>query len=383
MADERFRDRLDADPDLFAVDNGCFRIRPHGDGEARPVFDALRPEDCVSITAGWEYSREAAAAARPELEAFLAKVLPVAEERRVVLAYFASLLSGRRTAKKMLAMTDQRSGNNGKSTLVCLFGLFFGGYTESSKGTKFVCKGSFERDRDSHDAGSEPFRGKRLVVAEELKNSMTLDDGHLKRLTGGAGVQMGGRGFGTKDMFQFLWQAGFVLIFNEGDCPKYDHADTAFIGRLLFAPMRARFDKDVPMHPEPEEPWTYEADPGVSSRFPGWMSALADVLVEHYGVAGGFERPPASMNEWRKDVTSEANPASRWCEENLEVTGDMSDYVLLGELDPGIPKFRDLAVAFYGGVAGVSYVRKTCVPMNGVPTTKRYVLKGVRRLEEP
>jgi hypothetical protein len=43
-----------------------------------------------------------------------------------------------------------------------------------------VCKGSFERDRDSHDAGLEPFRGKRLVVAEELKNSMTLDAAPVK-----------------------------------------------------------------------------------------------------------------------------------------------------------------------------------------------------------
>ena len=50
-----------------------------------------------------------------------------------------------------------------------------------------------------------------------------------------------------------------MLIFNKGGCPVYDHGDTAFLGRLLVTPMRARFDKDVPA--EPEESYTYEADP--------------------------------------------------------------------------------------------------------------------------
>jgi hypothetical protein len=85
------------------------------------------------------------------------------------------------------------------------------------------------------------------------------------------------------------------------------------------------------------------------------------------------------MNEWRKDVTSNANPAAQWCEENLEVTGDTSDFVLLGELGTGIAKFRELARAFYSGVAGATYVNKTYVQISGTIECKRYVLKGVRK----
>ena len=383
--DERFRDRLDANLDLFALSNSCVTtegldgrgLGPLGFAQP-PKFKDLEPQDYVSITTGWEYSREQAVAARPELEDFLAKVLPIPEERRVVLAYFASLLSGRRVAKKILVMTDRRAGNNGKSSFIALMGSFFGGYTELSRGTKFVCKGSYERDRDSHDAGLEPFRGKRLVVAEELKSNMALDVALLKRVAGGAGVQVGGRVFGSKESFSYDWQAGIVLIFNEGDLPSYDQADLAFRERLLFAPMRSKFVKG-PLSPANQDEWTFEADLGMCARFPEWRSALADVLMEHYGVEGGFEQPPQSMMVWRDDVTAEANPVAQWCEDNFEVTGDMGDFVLLGDQDNYTPNFKTLAKAFYAGVAGTMYVNKTMVKIQGVNVSKRYVLKGVSK----
>jgi phage/plasmid-associated DNA primase len=378
VVDERFRDSLDSNPDIFALANGCFAfpVPEEGGVQGKPSFRELCPEDRVSMTAGWAYSKDAAAAARAELEGFLSRVLPEPAERAVVLAYFASSMSGRRMAKKLLAMTDRRSGNNGKTTLMVLISLFIGAYAELSKGTKFVCKGSFDRDRDSHDAGLEPFRGKRLVVAEELKSSMTLDVALMKRVAGGAGVQVGGRSFGSKESFQFLWQAAFVLIFNEGDCPMYDHGDTAFLERLLFAPMRAKFVKGAAAG-DGGQPWTFEVDTGVSGKFPGWLSALADVLIDHFGIAGCFENTPASMNEWRKDVTTDANPVAQWCEQNFEVTGNMGDMVALGDLGrraPQVERFKELVKAYYSGVNEVVYLDRNKL--------KRHILKGVKLKEE-
>eukprot|EP00798_Chlamydomonas_sp_ICE-L_P023398 gene23398-biopygen13666 len=82
----------------------------------------------------------------------------VDEERDVVLAFFAGLLSGRRKENKFLAFTDKTSGDNGKSPLMALFGSFFDEYG-SSNGTKFLTKGSFARSRDDHDAGLKPMKG--------------------------------------------------------------------------------------------------------------------------------------------------------------------------------------------------------------------------------
>ena len=67
-----------------------------------------------------------------------------------------------------------------------------------------------------------------------------------------------------------------------------------------------------------------------------------------------------------------------WCDKNLEVTGNKSDFVLLGELDTGISNFKALARAYFAGVDGTTYINKTIVPISGVGTSKRYVLKGVR-----
>eukprot|EP00798_Chlamydomonas_sp_ICE-L_P029751 gene29751-biopygen5522 len=110
-----------------------------------------------------------------KLRWFVDTVMPVDEERDVVLAFFAGLLSGPRKEKKFLAFTDKTSGDNGKSTLMALMCNFFGEYG-SSNGTKFLTKGSFARGRDDHDAGLKPMKGVRLLVAEEMKPNIALDE---------------------------------------------------------------------------------------------------------------------------------------------------------------------------------------------------------------
>jgi phage/plasmid-associated DNA primase len=231
--DDTFAARLDSNVDIFVLENSCLDSR---------TTRQLTPEDSVSMTAGWSYCPELASSKRSEVDEFLKQVFPIEEERSIVLAFFASLLSGKRTTKKFLALTDKRSGNNGKSTVVDLFMKFFGSYSE--RNTKFVCKGSFDKDRDSHDAGLSIMRGKRLIVADKLKESMTLDDALLRRLAGGI-CKVKGRLHGSSDQFEFQWQAGFVLIFNEGDCPKFDSANTAFMNRMIVAPMTSPVDYDI------------------------------------------------------------------------------------------------------------------------------------------
>ena len=368
VVDDRFLDRLDANVDIFAVANGCFDSS--GDARERPRFRPLTPEDCVSITTGWSYDGEAARLHRAEVDGFFEGVLPIAEERRVVLAYFARLLTGRRTAKKFLAFTDDRSGDNGKSMLMKLFQAFFGRYADVT-GTKFVCRGSFDRDRNSHDAGTEMFRGKRIVIAEELKHTMTLDEGMLKRLAGGAGVTVGGRRLGTNDHWQFTWQAGFAMIFNEGDMPKFDHGDAAFVGRMIAVLMRSKFvtadDPDLGV-----EPWTYPVVPDIEKKFEGWLPAVMDVLLDHFADASDgvldSNALPAAMREIRHNVVSASNPVAKWCEERLQVTGNPRDYVILGRLKGSfngpptmLPRFAQLVAACYEGVGGTRYRSRTTV----------------------
>lgn len=321
LADVTFADRLDANLDIFACSNGVFDC---SDGTL--LFRGTRPDDVVETTTGWAYDREAAKKYRAQLMLFLEQVLPFPEERRVVLTYIAHLMSGRRTAKKFLVLTDRRDGHNGKSSLAKMLLNFFGKL--AMRNTQFVCKGSFDKDKSSHDAALGPTRGKRLLVADELKNTMTLDVAMFKDKAGGC-TQVSGRAFGSSQQYNYVWQAGFLLIFNDSDCPKIDVADQAFIGRMIVAPMRSKFVDVVG-----EEPYTYLLDADLYKKFEFWRSSLADILMEtEHQQLILLRNVPASMSEWRQDVAQGSNPVAEWLDTRVVATGNYTDILLLATLE--------------------------------------------------
>eukprot|EP00798_Chlamydomonas_sp_ICE-L_P015404 gene15404-biopygen24450 len=329
VLDEKFADNLDINPDLFAVNNGVF------DSSSRDtvVFRKVEMTDNISRCAKWDYQGEDnnhLQRCKEELDDFLRKVMPVDEERDVLLAFFAGLLSGRRKEKKFLAFTDKTSGDNGKSTLMALMGTFFGEYG-SSNGTKFLTKGSFARSRDDHDAGLKPMKGVRLMVAEEMKPNIASDKALIKRIAGGEGVRVCGRSCGTGNSFDFMWQAGVVMIFNEGDCPKFDGGDNAFVKRMVIVPMRSNFL----IHPDPQREHEFERRDDLADILPTWRSALAQLLIEHFRRPGRFsifDTLPVSMTEWKSGIADSATTLAEWLEEVVEVTGASSDAVWIGDL---------------------------------------------------
>lgn len=338
--------KLDANMNLFAMENGVFEfLQTQTDVMVNPVglategregstgtfkFRAIEPTDYVSITSGWNYDSSLARQHRPALERFVEQLFPLQDERKVVLSYFASLLRGKRLARKFLVLTDKRHGSNGKSTFCKLMMKFFGSHSICS--TKFVCKSNFEGGRDSHGAGTETLKGKRLLVAEELKHNMKLDVAMLKKFTGGTDVVVEDRKFGRGDYYKFIWQAGLVLVFNEGDCPSFDSGDQAFIGRMIVAPMRSKF-VDYEVTPENEEEYMYRMDMNADSMFDKWFSSLADVLIESYDPHSLDEsRIPPSMREWSSGLVSENNVISSWLDERVTITNNPKDYVSLTDI---------------------------------------------------
>lgn len=386
--------KLDANPDLFAVDNGVFdmaRVGGDANGCEGGRFRPIAPTDWVGTTAGWSYDPEMAKEHRADVESFLSQVLPVPEEREAVLSYFAGLLSGRRIVRKFMVFTDRRAGANGKSTLAYLMTSFFGAYAKSS--TKFVCSGSLERDRDSHGGGTEPFRGKRLVVSEELKHSMTLDVALLKKLTGGTSACVEDRRIGVGECFKFEWQAGFLLIFNEGDCPAFDAADAAFLERMIVAPMRSKFvDTEAMPDGGVSTDNTFIADPLLASKFPYWMPALADILLERFAIGTPIVVPP-SMKEWKSSISSCDNPVADWVDRCLVVTGDRGDYLLMERIKTlflasgincAVPKKKvtGFLKAYLNTIDGVQVKDDDKVKYDGAWKTV-YIVRGVTFKQQP
>ncbi|KAF8970749.1 hypothetical protein BGZ46_010402 [Entomortierella lignicola] len=317
--DDEFGDKVDGNLDIFATLNGVYDLNNR-------LFRRIIPQDYAMTNAGWKYDKESSAKHMDEVVDFFTKILPIEEERYIVLTFIASLLHGHRVDKKLLVLTDKRSGNNGKSTLLDLLRVFFGDYLESS--TKFFCKAHFDKDRDSHDAGLEPLKGKRVVLADELKKSMKLDDALIKNIAGGHYV-VGGRIIGTGNRFKYTWQAGVIMVFNELDCPTFDPTDTAFMERMVVCPMRSKF---VVCDQDDEDSYTYKINPTIHEVFPSWRSSLLDYLIQYCSKSGLIGKSiPTAMKEWKDEIVTNNNDIGEWLIEQTEL-GNRDEFVSINDL---------------------------------------------------
>jgi hypothetical protein len=195
-----------------------------------------------------------------------------------------------------------------------------------------------------------------------------------------------GGGGGATERFKYKWQGGLVLIYNESDCPQFDAGDRAFIGRLVLPPMRSKFVHPSKLEADPadEDEFVFPKNPNIFERFPLWMSALADVLMEHYDPAA-LERLPPSFDEWRHGIASAPNKLTEWLHHSLVIIGGKGECVTLAELRGLYEEHTDrqvkmiafdrLAKAYLEAVPGVSFKSRTTV--KGV--TVRNVFWGVRR----
>lgn len=328
-------------------------------GRLRPI----RPDDYVSTHAQWTYDAELAARYRNEVREMVEKILPVESERKYALTYMATALHGRRTQRCFLILTDKRVGSNGKSTLMRAMQQVFGPFFTSN--TKFVCRGSFQQDKDSHDAGMEKMRGIRVVCADELKKSSRLNESLLKALTGGD-CQVEGRYMNRSDKFSFEFQAVFVLIFNEGDCPRFDATDGAFVERCRVVPMRSKFE--TRLEQDDAESLTFKVDRDLTTKFPLYRSALLDLLLEHRDESV-LDQVPSSMREWRDEIFANENPLVDWLEDHLDASENPQTYVTLVQLWEEYAKERQKR---YCSVKTFVQLAKTVLRQRGIEVAERY-----------
>ncbi|CCA61447.1 DNA polymerase/primase [Diadromus pulchellus ascovirus 4a] len=300
IVDNDFESKIDENLDVFATANCVYDV---GEGALRKA----RPHDFVYTNTGWDYDERAADEHLPAVREFFERVFPVAQERDVVVTYLASLIHGYRTDKKLLAFTDKRNGNNGKTTLMTLLRTFFGDYTKTNN--NFFLKGAFAKDKDAHDGGTATLKGKRLLICDELKKSMRLDEGTVKNITGGANQELQGRRMGKEDVFRLTVQCGVILIFNEGDCPKFDATDNAFMERLVIVPFRSKF---VGGEADPDT-YTFQRDCNISDKFKLWRSALLKHFISHCRKNGIADMEmPSSMVDWKNEILEENNVVAEW-----------------------------------------------------------------------
>lgn len=61
-----------------------------------------------------------------------------------------------------------------------------------------------------------------------------------------------------------------------------------------------------------DEPYTYDLKYGINAKFPSWLSALADVLVEHTAPPSLFSDLPAEMRAWKSSIVVQNTDFANW-----------------------------------------------------------------------
>lgn len=100
------------------------------------------------------------------------------------------------------------------------------------------------------------------------------------------------------------------MVFNKDNLSQTDTTDAAFWSRV---PIRSKFlpAADIEAQGEDIGSHTYLKDNSVSARFPGWLSAFADILREAYDPSGdNLDELPQSMLTWKADVMTSHNPVA-------------------------------------------------------------------------
>lgn len=121
-----------------------------------------------------------------------------------------------------------------------------------------------------------------------------------------------------------------VLILNEGDLPRIDAGDAAFMQRMVIAPFRSRFVPEEDTEALAEE-FTFAMAKDIDKRFDDWLPALADLFLELFN-PDALDSLPQAMTEWRQGVVAGGNVVAGWLQDNVEVTGDHSDAVTVKQL---------------------------------------------------
>ncbi len=299
ITDLHFEKRLDVDTNLLPFSNGVVDLRT---GDFRP----LRWNDYITATIGYAYEEHPPQEHVELVDKFFAEVLPVPEERELVLRMIGTALLGMPVNKKFLVLQDERGGNNGKSMVIKAFEAAFGAFSMGNQNSFLGASSS--NNANGHESNTLSYRGKRLAIFDETQASMQFDLAKLKNLTGGAPT-IAARAASSAHVTEFQWSAFILIACNQGCLPRVDSTDTAFVNRMVTVPMRAKFnDAEAAAGVK----WTYPMDVDMGSKLKAARMATMHVLLQalrrHYAAGNKFDDLPQGCLDLRARIVKESDP---------------------------------------------------------------------------
>ena len=264
--------QLDNNPYLLGCENGVVDLQTC---QLRPG----QPEDWVSKSTGYQHNGDPDGIATAVN--FFQAIYPQEDERSVMQKWIGYNLLGHASEKRLCLMTDERSGDNGKSSVLKAMAMMLGDYGKTGKNS-FLYKAALDTQTgNSHDAGLLAYKGVRSALFEELDGQRTLDGNLIKSLTNGVGFKTAARGCGAADEQQFAFVAKLTLAFNEGEMPNIRFSDATLQKRPFSILHRALFCRTPEAFEQHKgQPHTHLANEAIHHTMHQWISGVLSWALE-------------------------------------------------------------------------------------------------------
>lgn len=302
--DEEFAEKLDENKNLIAFSNGVFDT-------LKMEFRDGSPDDYISFSTNIEFDQQTPYYRNecwPELEKFIADVLPDPEIRVYFLQHLSTSLSGGNDAQKFHILTG--SGSNGKSMLMNLMSTCMGDYS---------CKApiSLLTQQRNKSAAAAPelvrMKGRRFVTMQEPDEGVPLNTGLMKELASCEKITARDLYAGSKAMIDFDIQARFHLACNEK--PKINATDGGTWRRLIVINFRSKFVA------QPHGPDEKPIDESIIQKTVSkeWTTTFMSYLIHLYKEGNGFRKlvPPEKAMEHTNEYKEENDVIARFIREYI------------------------------------------------------------------
>lgn len=275
--DAKFKERLDADPSVFAFMNGVYDFRiDNGKGG----FRKGRPEDYVSKCAPIsyiEYSGEEEIV--QDIHTFLEQIFPDKSLRKYFLDIYSEVFIGGNNEKIVVFWLGE--GDNGKTIMQTIFEKMLGPLAVKLNTNVITGKkpGAGNAFADLARTGG----GVRWLVLEEPDGAESINPGPFKLMSGGDSFfarDLYQSGKGTKEICPM-----FKMTFICNKLPPIKMADKATWNRTRVLLYESTFYKNSECVPDTYEEQLvqkkFPADKNFRTKIPSMLSAFAWVLLEH------------------------------------------------------------------------------------------------------
>jgi P4 family phage/plasmid primase-like protien len=313
------KDIFDLQRNLIGFNNGIYDLHEN-------EFRDGRLEDYVSKSVGYDY-KDVSPEKVDFLNKFIDKIMPVPEERDILLKALSSGLYGQ-TVQRFFILTGE--GSNGKDTLVSKLFKWTTGrdYFEYSNTTILT-----EKRKGDLCQGMANLHKKRTAVWNEPPKQSILQGGPIKELTGSS--EINARGLYSKNTSTQLQETCFMLC---NDIPRIDNVDGGVARRIVVIPFRSLFRKQEDIDKMSNTENVYKEDRYYDSdEFrDSYKLTLFHILTKYFNMWKSdsfmFTNIPNSIQELSNQYLQDSDDFITWFNEIFEYSESKDDFIQIKDI---------------------------------------------------